>query len=89
MADVPMAGLSRTRNTCRSLATLFDEAEVDLHKGLHEIHQSVVATAVATSALSCGTEDHMKNEGKDLDTTVPFLELILTEVEGGCEFVSS
>ena len=80
MADVPMAGLSRTRNTCRSLATLFDEAGVDLHEGLHEKHQSVAATAVATSALSCGTEDHMKNEGKDLEKAMPFFQ---TEDEGG------
>ena len=49
MVDVAMAPLSRTRNTHRTLATSFDEAEVVLHEGLHQMHEKA-------DALSCGRD---------------------------------
>ena len=43
-ADLAMGALGRTRNTCRKLATSFDEVEDDLNQGLHNIHQLVAST---------------------------------------------
>ena len=58
-ADQAMAQLIRTRNTYRTLATSFGEAEADLNQGLCNTHQMVTSTATATGALSCGTGDCM------------------------------
>ena len=53
LADLARAALSRTRNTHRTLATSFDEAEADLNQGFKNIQHLVSCTAVATAALSC------------------------------------
>ena len=75
MADAVMAAQSRTRNICRTLATSFDEAELDLNEDLHKIHQLVAASGPATGALSYVTEDRMDNERKYLQ----ILEMIQNE----------
>ena len=52
--NLTVGALSRTRNTYRSLATSFHEAEADLNLGLKNIQQLVSSTAMATTGL--GTE---------------------------------
>ena len=67
LADVAMAALSCTRNTNRTLATSFDEAETDLNQGWQNIQQLVSSTAMVTGALTCGTNDKAENDKKYLE----------------------
>ena len=88
VGDVVMTLLSRTRNTFRTLATSFDEVEVDLNEGLHQIRQLVAATTSDTGALSCGTGDRMDNKRKYLDDVMQILEMIQNEDEDGYESIA-
>ena len=79
-----MAALSRTKNTNRTLATSFDEAELDLNEGLRKIRRLVAAMASATGALSCGTGGRMDNERKYREEALQ----IQNEDEGRYELIA-
>ena len=64
MVDLAMAALSRARNTHRTVATSFDEAEADVKQGLRNVQQLVSSTAMATTGFSRFTED--RNEKNQL-----------------------
>ena len=81
MADLAMAGLCRTRNAYRTLATSFDEAEADLNQGLNNIRQLVSFTAMATGVLSCGANDRAENEINYLEMALDILDRIQNEEE--------
>ena len=78
-ADQAMAQLSRARNCCRMLAAASEEAEIDLNRGLKNLHQLVEPTAAAAGALCCGTGHRKEDERTCLDADLALLDRIQSD----------